>query len=56
MKKILFTGLLLHLMATPLYSQEESGGKFSGLMFGDYFYNILRDSLINDLKNKALDG
>ena len=56
MKKILFTGLLCLLMATPFYSQEESGGNFSGLMFGDYFYNILRDSLINDLNNKALDG
>jgi hypothetical protein len=55
MKKILITGLLC-LMATSFYAQEESGGKFSGLMFGDYFYNILRDSLINDLNNKALDG
>lgn len=56
MKKLFFTGLFCLLSAVTLYSQEEKGGKISGYMFGDYFYNISRDSLIDDLNNKALDG
>jgi hypothetical protein len=43
-------------MTTPFFAQEDSGGKFSGYMFGDYFYNILRDSTIDNLENTALDG
>ena len=57
MKKIFFTGLFCLFSVTALFSQEEeSAGKISGYMFGDYFYNILRDSTINDLGNKALGG
>ncbi|MCW8804782.1 MAG: hypothetical protein OQK57_10305 [Ignavibacteriaceae bacterium] len=56
MKKILYIGFLCLLLTTPGFSQEESGGKISGYMFGDYFYNILRDSTIDDINNKALFG
>ena len=56
MKKILFTSLLCLLISTPYFSQEDSGGKFSGYMFGDYFYNILRDTTIGALPNTALKG
>jgi hypothetical protein len=38
------------------FAQESSNGKISGLMFGDYFYNVIRDSLIEDVPNKALLG
>ena len=37
-------------------AQDDSGGKISGQMFGDYFYNILRDSTISDIPNTALSG
>ena len=56
MKKILYAGFLCLLLTTSGFSQEESGGKISGYMFGDYFYNILRDSSIDNISNKALDG
>ncbi|HSW53662.1 MAG TPA: hypothetical protein VLH59_01115 [Ignavibacteriaceae bacterium] len=56
MKINVLTWLLCLLISVTTVAQDESGGKFSGLMFGDYFYNILRDSLINDLSNKALEG
>lgn len=56
MKKILYTGFLCLLLTTSGFSQEESGGKISGYMFGDYFYNILRDSTIDNLPNTALQG
>jgi hypothetical protein len=38
------------------FAQESPSGKISGLMFGDYFYNVMRDSLIEDIPNKALFG
>ncbi|MGB5288896.1 MAG: hypothetical protein WBN42_10440, partial [Ignavibacteriaceae bacterium] len=38
------------------FSQEQSGGNISGYMFGDYFYNILRDSTIDNLNYNALGG
>ncbi len=56
MKNYIFASILCLLAAIQVFSQTDSGGKFSGLMFGDYFYNISRDSLINDLNNKALEG
>ena len=56
MKRIFFTSLLCLLISTPSFSQEESGGKISGYMFGDYFYNILRDSTIDNLDYNALGG
>ena len=56
MKKSFFVGLFCLLTVLPAFSQNESGGKFSGLMFGDYFYNVLRDSTINNLSNTAING
>jgi hypothetical protein len=56
MKTSFYTGILFLLFVTQIFSQTEPGGKFSGLMFGDYFYNILRDSTINDISNKAQTG
>lgn len=56
MKKILFTGLLSLITTLSLFPQQESSGKISGYMFGDYFYNILRDSTIDRISNKALSG
>jgi hypothetical protein len=56
MNKILFTSLLCLFISTPNFSQEENGGKISGYMFGDYSYNILRDSTIDDLNGNVLDG
>ena len=56
MKKIILSGLLCLLFLSTIYSQEVGEGKFSGLMFGDYFYNILRDSTINNLNNTGLTG
>ena len=38
MRKILVSAFLIFLVFSA-YSQEKSGPKFSGLMFGDYFYN-----------------
>jgi hypothetical protein len=56
MRNILFTGLLCLAITISLFPQQESAGKFSGLMFGDYFYNIVRDSTIDNISNKALSG
>lgn len=56
MKKILFTGLLCLVTTLSLFPQQESSGKISGYMFGDYFYNILRDSAIDKINSKALNG
>ncbi len=52
--------LVLLLGITSLsVAQDNSGapkGMFSGLMFGDYFYNIARDTASSSLKNAALGG
>jgi hypothetical protein len=56
MKKLVFAGLLYLVIIWPVNAQEVGEGKISGLMFGDYFYNILRDSTINDLNNTGLTG
>jgi hypothetical protein len=58
MKKIFFTGLLSLITTLSLFPQQESEstGKISGYMFGDYYYNILRDSTIERISNKALSG
>lgn len=53
----IFTIVLTYLLTlSPITAQTESGGKFSGLMFGDYFYNILRDSTIDNINYKAQTG
>ena len=56
MKKLLSTAFLCLIVVSSAFAQEDSGGKFSGYMFGDYFYNVLRDSTIDDIPNKALSG
>lgn len=56
MKKLLSTAFLCLVVVSSAFAQEDSGGKFSGYMFGDYFYNVLRDSTIDDIPNKALSG
>ena len=53
----LFLFLLILLLPGSIFSQEEEPkSKFSGYMFGDYFYNISRDTAISSIKYKALDG
>ena len=54
--KTAFFGILFLCVAQFLIAQETSSGKISGYMFGDYFYNVLRDSSIDNLSNKALYG
>ncbi|MFI5237814.1 MAG: hypothetical protein ACHQLA_07750 [Ignavibacteriales bacterium] len=56
MNKFILTGFLCLLLSTPIFTQEVGEGKISGLMFGDYFYNILRDSTIDNLNNTGLSG
>jgi len=56
MKKFILTGILCLLVMNPVFSQEVGEGKISGYMFGDYFYNILRDSTINNLNNTGVTG
>ena len=48
--------LALAAMAALLGSRAEAQGKFSGLMFGDYFYNVQRDSGLAALSNVATNG
>lgn len=48
--KYLSTFILLLFVCSSFWAQEKSGPKFSGLMFGDYFYNIdQRDTSKKDL-------
>lgn len=44
---------ILLLCASGVFAQD---GKISGLMFGDYFYNISRDPGIDNLNNTILNG
>jgi hypothetical protein len=55
-KKIILTGFLYLLISVPIIAQEVGEGKISGYMFGDYYYNILRDSTIDNLNNTGLTG
>lgn len=48
--------LLLATLVAKIAAQENSSGKFSGYMFGDYFYNIQRDAGISSFSNVALQG
>ncbi|MBK9099909.1 MAG: hypothetical protein IPM14_17765 [bacterium] len=56
MKVVSFIFLFIVFAFIHVSAQSESNGKFSGLMFGDYFYNILRDSTIDNINYKALSG
>lgn len=55
MKKIII-GIVCLLSSQLLFAQENSGGKISGYMFGDYFYNAARDTGITSLSNVADGG
>ncbi|MFZ0456194.1 MAG: hypothetical protein WAM24_20765 [Ignavibacteriaceae bacterium] len=57
MKFFLWFLFLFLLPANLIFSQkEESEGTFSGHMFGDYFYNINRDTSISSIPNNTLSG
>lgn len=56
MKRLLVFLVLILCTFSTVFAQERNPVKFSGYMFGDYFYNISRDSTINKLSNKALNG
>lgn len=55
MKKIILS-LLCLLGSNVLLAQENQGGKISGYMFGDYFYNAVRDTGLSSLSNVANGG
>ncbi|HMU43629.1 MAG TPA: hypothetical protein PKA80_10030 [Ignavibacteriaceae bacterium] len=55
MKKIIL-GLLCLFGSQFLFAQENSSGKISGYMFGDYFYNAVRDTGLSTLSNVANGG
>lgn len=56
MKTVLLT-LVVLLVASYLDAQELlNSGKFSGYMFGDYFYNAARDTGISSISNAANNG
>lgn len=55
MKKLVI--VLLCLFGSQfLFAQENSTGKISGYMFGDYFYNAARDTGLSSLGNVANGG
>ena len=57
MKKSIFTLLFVIFSINLLFTQEIlNKGRISGYMFGDYFYNVSRDSQINTLQNVANGG
>ncbi|MDF1613269.1 outer membrane beta-barrel protein [Stygiobacter electus] len=56
MKKVVFV-LLILMLSNILFAQEVvNKGRFSGYMFGDYFYNVGRDTSISSLSNVANGG
>ena len=55
MKK-LFTLVLLALTVSSILAQDKAPGKFSGYMFGDFFYNAAMDANAANLANKAIPG
>jgi hypothetical protein len=49
----IFLLLLISLLTSSVFAQEEEPkSKFSGFMFGDYFYNISRDTAISSIPFK----
>ncbi|MFA6455629.1 MAG: hypothetical protein WCW40_02315 [Bacteroidota bacterium] len=47
---------LIALISTALWGQEKSPSKFSGFMFGDFFYNVTRDTSLGSLANVSNGG
>ncbi|MEG8945713.1 hypothetical protein [Rosettibacter firmus] len=57
MQKTFLTIIAIVLSTNFLLSQEVTNkGRFSGYMFGDYFYNVARDTGISSLSNVANGG
>lgn len=56
MKYLLSSLLLFTLFFHSAAAQEAPATKISGYMFGDYFYNVGRDSSVGTLSNQALSG
>jgi hypothetical protein len=56
MKRLLVFFVLILSTFSTVFTQDKNPVKFSGYMFGDYFYNMSRDSTINRISNKALSG
>ncbi|MBX2991969.1 MAG: hypothetical protein KF749_12500 [Bacteroidetes bacterium] len=56
MKQTVRVFLLVLILPMYLGAQEKSAGKFSGYMFGDYFYNVARDTGISSFSNVATPG
>lgn len=54
--KNISTALLLFILWVPLCAQDKPAPKLSGIMFGDYFYNISRDTGIASLGNTVMNG
>ncbi len=54
--KRLFTLALLALTVSSILAQDKTPGKFSGYMFGDFFYNAAMDANAANLANKAIPG
>lgn len=48
--------MLIFSAAISFAQDDINNGKISGYMFGDYFYNIQRDTAISSIPNKALSG
>lgn len=53
MKKLI---LLIAVLMVSLNAQEKPAPKISAFMFGDYFYNVARDTSIASLSNTATNG
>ena len=50
--KVKFTLIMLFVLISTVLPQ----GKFTGYIFGDYYYNAVRDTAIAQLKNVANGG
>ena len=56
MKNYLFGIIVCSSLFSSVFAQDDAGGKISGYMFGDYFYNAARDTSITSLPNVANGG
>lgn len=56
MKRVLVFFVLFLCASSTVFAQDKNPAKFSGYMFGDYFYNVGRDTGISRISNKALSG
>jgi len=54
--KYISTVLITLLVVGFTYAQDKPAAKISGYMFGDYFYNVARDTGISSLSNVSTSG